>query len=140
MPISRPGPRVPPTMNEMPGRVLVADDTRHVAFFLTRTLQRAGYEVREVHSGDAVLPAVEDFRPQAVILDVEMPGMTGVEICRALRGDDQHRGMVILFATSHTCDRVASEVREAGADGQFPKPVSPSSLLGKLRELEVLPP
>ena len=66
-------------------RVVVADDERDAVMTLAQILIDEGYEVREVYRGDAVLGAVREFDPHAVLLDIGMPGMTGYEVARELR-------------------------------------------------------
>jgi two-component system, OmpR family, response regulator len=66
-------------------RVLVADDERDAAVSLALLLQMEGYEVREVYRGDAVLYMVRDFRPDAILLDIGMPGMSGYEVAREIK-------------------------------------------------------
>jgi DNA-binding response OmpR family regulator len=119
-------------------RVLVVEDVRHMAHFVKRSLERAGYEVFAVHHGDEALPAVKSFAPDALVLDLVLPGKSGLEICRALRNDPRHRGLKILIVTGHSFDDAsAEEIRDAGADCQFTKPVSPVGLRAKLVELGV---
>lgn len=106
-----------------------------MAHFITRSLERAGYEVRAVHHGDHVLPAVAEFAPDALVLDLVLPGMSGLDISRALRNDPHHGQLRILIVTGHSFeDASAEEVRAAGADWHFTKPVSPVSLRAKLAE------
>jgi two-component system phosphate regulon response regulator PhoB len=119
---------------------MVVEDVRHMAHFLKHNLERAGYEVCAVHDGDLVLPAVDDFAPRALVLDVVLPGRSGLDICRELRADARHRGLVIVIVTGHSFeDASAEEIRSAGADWHFTKPVSPVSLRAKLVELGVPP-
>jgi len=119
-------------------RVMVVEDVRHMAHFVKRSLERAGYEVHAVHHGDEVLPAMESFAPRALILDLVLPGKSGLEICRALRDDPRHDQLKILIVTGHSFeDASADEIRAAGADWHFTKPVSPVSLRAKLAELGV---
>ncbi|MCK6461857.1 MAG: response regulator [Planctomycetes bacterium] len=119
---------------------MVVEDVRHMAHFVKRSLERAGYEVHAVHHGDEVLPAIEKFEPRAVLLDLVLPGKSGLEICRALKNDPRHRKLRILIVTGHSFDDAsAEEIRDAGADCQFTKPVSPVSLRAKLVELGVHP-
>jgi len=121
-------------------RVIVVEDVRHMAHFLKRSLERAGYEVLTVHHGDEVLEAIATFEPRAVLLDLMLPGMSGIEICRTLKSDPRHEQLKILIVTGHSFDDAsADEIRDAGADGQFTKPVSPGSLRAKLAELGVPP-
>lgn len=119
-------------------RVMVVEDVRHMAHFLKHSLERAGYEVVAVHHGDEVLPAVEQFGPSALVLDLVLPGMSGLDICRALRSDPRHEKLRILIVTGHSFeDASAEEIRSAGADWNFTKPVSPVSLRAKLAELGI---
>ncbi|HEX5138530.1 MAG TPA: response regulator [Planctomycetota bacterium] len=119
---------------------MVVEDVRHMAHFLQRSLERAGYEVAAVHHGDEVLDAILTFAPQAVLLDLVLPGMSGLEICRALKADPRHERLKILIVTGHSFDDAsADEIRDAGADHQFTKPVSPVSLRAKLLELGIPP-
>lgn len=119
-------------------RVLVVEDVRHMAHFVKRSLERAGYEVHAVHHGDEVLPAVEAFTPRALVLDLVLPGMSGMDICKALRADARHAGLAILIVTGHSFeDASAEEIRAAGANCHFTKPVSPVSLRAKLSELGI---
>lgn len=119
-------------------RVLVVEDVRHMAHFVKRSLERAGYEVLAVHHGDEVLPAVEAFAPRALVLDLVLPGMSGMDICKALRADPRHASLAILIVTGHSFeDASAEEIRAAGASCHFTKPVSPVSLRAKLSELGI---
>lgn len=119
-------------------KVLVVEDVRHMAHFVKRSLERAGYEVHAVHHGDEVLPAVETFAPHAVVLDLVLPGMSGLDISRALRADPRHARLKILIVTGHSFeDASAEEIRAAGADWHFTKPVSPVSLRAKLVEFGI---
>jgi len=117
----------------------VVDDVRHIAFFLKRQLEKAGFEAHTMHTGDGVLEAVARLQPAAVLLDVALPGMSGIEICRALRADPLWRDLRILIVTAHSFDAGVDEIQEAGADWHFTKPISPAALLAKLEELGVHP-
>ena len=122
-----------------PGRILVVDDDRPIAFFLKHVLERAGYQVQGVDSGEHVEAALADFEPAAVILDVDLPGKSGLQVCRAIRADPARQDLVVVFATSHSFDASGEHMCDAGANWTFPKPISPVNLLNKLRELQVLP-
>lgn len=121
-------------------RVLIVEDVRVIAHFMTRTLERAGYETQAVHHGDEALGVVREFKPHAVVLDIVLPGLSGPEISRALRDDPTQAGLVIIFATGHAFDdEGAAELKAAGADWHFSKPVRPSALIGKLTALGLPP-
>ncbi len=109
-----------------------------MAHFLKRSLEKAGYEVEAVHHGDEVLAAVDAFAPRALVLDLVLPGLSGLDICRALRNDPRKNGLAILIVTGHSFeDASAEEIRAVGADWHFTKPVSPGSLRAKLCELGI---
>ncbi len=119
-------------------RILIVEDMRFIAHFIARNLEKAGYETHTVLRGDEALDAAHAFRPQAVILDLVLPGCSGLEVSRKLRSDPTFEGLAIVIATGHSFDeKSAAEVREAGADAHFTKPVSPSALLATLRRLGV---
>ena len=66
-------------------RIIVADDNRDAAVSLAMVLRDEGHEVMEVYRGDSVLPLTSTFRPEVLILDIGMPGLTGFEIAHTLR-------------------------------------------------------
>jgi DNA-binding response OmpR family regulator len=119
-------------------RVLVVDDERHIARFLEFVLRRAGYEVVVVYNGEQALAAVEAFAPDVVLLDLVLPGLTGLEVLKRLRGDRRYGGLVVVLSARSFGD-VPAEVMEAGADDHCTKPVAPSTLLKKLADLGVPP-
>ena len=119
-------------------RVLVVEDVRHIAHFVQHNLKKAGYETRVESHGDRVLAAVAEFAPHAVLLDMVLPGLSGLEICKALRADPAQANLRIIIVTGHSFDDAsADDVKAAGADWSFTKPISPVNMLAKLRELGV---
>ena len=108
--------------------VLVADDDRAVREALERALQLAGYEVELAGDGDAALAAVERRTPDALVLDVMMPGYDGLDVTRRLRREGNRVPVLLL-----TGDRV--EGLDAGADDYLPKPFALEELLARLRAL-----
>ncbi len=122
-----------------PSRILVVDDVRHIAHFLKRVLEKAGFEAHALYSGERLEEAIRQLQPAAVLLDVNLPGRSGLEICRALRQDPATRDLRILIVTAHSFDAGVHEIHEAGADWHFTKPISPTALLAKLQELGVEP-
>ena len=86
-------------------RVLVVDDEPSITDFVALGLRHEGYEVRTAPDGRAALRAVDEFKPQLLIIDLMMPRMDGWELCRALAGD-RSRGIIILSARDETSDRI----------------------------------
>jgi two-component system, OmpR family, response regulator MprA len=114
------------------GRVLVIEDDDEIADVLRRFLRQEGHEVRTSADGDDALPAAAEFVPDLVILDLGLPGLDGVEVCRRLRaaGDVP---ILILTARTETEDRV--EGLDSGADDYLVKPFERQELLARIRAL-----
>jgi two-component system alkaline phosphatase synthesis response regulator PhoP len=115
--------------------VLVADDSMTVLAMVSARLERAGYDVVTATRGDEALRLAQELRPRLVVLDVEMPGLDGVEVARQLRADDSLAGMLIILLTAHTeAEEVASGLA-AGADDYLTKPFSPQELQARIEQL-----
>jgi diguanylate cyclase (GGDEF)-like protein len=114
-------------------RVVIADDAADVLMLARLSLTSAGFDVMEVGDGTAAIEAVQRGKPSCVVLDVEMPGMDGLEVCRTLRSDPDTADctIVMLTATDTASDKIAAFA--AGADDYIVKPFSPRDLVGRLR-------
>ncbi len=117
----------------MPYRVLVADDDRAIRESLQRALDLEGYEVVEVADGVGALATARRERFDVLILDVMMPMVDGLGVCRVLRADGDGTPILMLTARVETSDRVAG--LDAGADDYLPKPFELEELLARLRAL-----
>jgi two-component system response regulator MprA len=114
-------------------RILVVDDEAAVRDSLSRTLRFEGYEVAVAEDGMAALDEVRRQEPDAVVLDVMMPRLDGLETCRRLRADGQLLPVLMLTARDSVGDRVAG--LDAGADDYLIKPFALQELLARLRAL-----
>jgi two-component system response regulator MprA len=114
-------------------RVLVVDDEPAVREVLARILEVEGFEVALAGDGRAAVRAQAAARADAVLLDVLMPGLDGLEVCRRLRGTGDRTPVLMLTARDGVGDRVAG--LEAGADDYLPKPFALEELLARLRAL-----
>ena len=114
-------------------RILVVDDDQAVRESLRRSLAFNGYEVDLAADGMEALTAIADRRPDAVVLDVMMPRLDGVETCRRLRSAGDDLPVLVLTARDAVSDRVAG--LDAGADDYLPKPFALEELLARLRAL-----
>lgn len=114
-------------------RVLVADDEPAVRKALQRALSGGGYEVELAADGDEALAQVEAAEPDAVVLDVLMPGTDGLEVCRRLRARGSAVPILMLTARDAVSDRVAG--LDVGADDYLVKPFALEELLARLRAL-----
>ena len=114
-------------------RILVVDDDAAVRDSLARTLRFEGYQVDTARDGQEALDAVRTDEPDAVILDVSMPRMDGLQACRRLRGDGVAVPVLMLTARDSVGDRVAG--LDAGADDYLVKPFALQELLARIRAL-----
>jgi two-component system response regulator MprA len=114
------------------GRVLVVEDDVEIADVLRRTLRQEGHEVRSAGDGVEALSLAEQFLPDLVILDLGLPRLDGVEVCRRLRAASDVP-ILILTARVETGDRV--EGLDSGADDYLVKPFERQELLARLRAL-----
>ena len=113
--------------------VLVAEDDPEIRTALQRILAYEGYAVVTANDGAAALAAVADGRPDAVILDVMMPHVDGLAVCRKLRSDGNRVPILMLTARHETADKVAG--LDAGADDYLAKPFELEELLARVRAL-----
>ena len=114
-------------------RLLVAEDDRAVRESLSRALELEGYMVTAVGNGAEAIDAVAAARPDVVVLDVSMPIVDGLTVCKVLRADGNRLPILMLTARTETRDRVAG--LDAGADDYLPKPFELDELLARLRAL-----
>jgi len=114
-------------------RILVVDDDRAVRESLRRSLQFNGYQVETAGDGMQALESVTATRPDAMVLDVMMPRLDGLEVCRRLRSTGDDLPILVLTARDAVSDRVSG--LDAGADDYLPKPFALEELLARLRAL-----
>jgi two-component system response regulator MprA len=114
-------------------RILVVDDDRAVRESLRRSLQFNGYQVETAGDGQQALESVTTARPDAMVLDVMMPRLDGLEVCRRLRSTGDDLPILVLTARDAVSDRVSG--LDAGADDYLPKPFALEELLARLRAL-----
>lgn len=114
-------------------KILVADDEQAVRESLRRSLSFNGYDVVLAEDGAEAVELIEKEQPTLVILDVMMPQMDGLEVCRTLRSSGDDRPILLLTARDGVSDRVAG--LDAGADDYLPKPFALEELLARVRSL-----
>ena len=114
-------------------RVLVVDDDRAIRESLARALELEGYDVRLAPDGAAALAAIRADRPDVAVVDLMMPNVDGLTVCRVLRAERDRLPILMLTARTETADRVAG--LDAGADDYLPKPFDLLELLARLRAL-----
>jgi CheY-like chemotaxis protein len=114
-------------------RILVADDNRDAVLTLEMLLDTEGHQVKGVYSGAEVLPAIRAFKPDVVLLDIKMPGLSGYEVARQVRERYGERGPRLIAVSGHYkqgSDHVLAEL--VGFNDYVDKPYQPSALLSLL--------
>ena len=112
------------------GRILIVDDKPQIRRIMRTTLTGSGYEVDEAKTGEAALEKVQEFHPDLVLLDINMPGMGGLAACRAIRANTNIAIIMLTVRNSET-DKVMA--LDAGADDFVAKPFSTPELLARIR-------
>lgn len=115
-------------------RLLVVDDNRDAAVSAGQLFELAGFEVRTCFDGPSALTAVEQFTPDACVLDIAMPGMDGYELARRLRERLSARPPVFATLTAFAHDAHLQTAADAGFDLHFTKPAAPSEVIDQLRD------
>jgi CheY-like chemotaxis protein len=109
-------------------RVMVVDDNLDSADTLVECLTLMGHATLKAHDGRQAVDAATDFRPEVILLDIGLPGLTGHEVCRRIRGQPWGRRIVMVALTGWGQDEDRRRSREAGFDHHFVKPVDPAVL------------
>ena len=117
------------------GKVLVVDDDPALAEMLGIVLRGEGFEPSFVADGDAALGAFRRERPDLVLLDAMMPGMSGFDVCQVVRANDELRATKILMLTAKGRDTDLARGSGVGVDAYVTKPFSTKELASKVREL-----
>ena len=112
------------------GRILVIDDEPQIRRIMRETLTAAGYEIDDARNGLEGLDKLRAFHPDLVLLDMNMPEMGGVDVCKAIRADS-NIGIIMLTVRKSDADKVAA--LDAGADDFISKPFSTPELLARIR-------
>ena len=116
-------------------RILIAEDDRDIAELVAHYLQKSGWTAHVATAGDEALAYARANAVDLVLLDVMLPGLSGIEVCRALRADKATAAVPIIMLTARAeeADRVAG--LEMGADDYVSKPFSPNELITRIRAL-----
>lgn len=116
-------------------KILVADDETDVLNMVTTNLKHAGFTVIKVQDGPSALAKAREIAPVLIVLDLMLPGMSGLEVCKALKGDPAttHIPIIMLTAKAEEIDRVLG--LELGADDYITKPFSPRELVLRVKSV-----
>jgi CheY-like chemotaxis protein len=114
--------------------VVVAEDNDDIRTIVVRLLRRSGHVVVDAPDGAAALEAVLQHRPQAVVTDIDMPAMTGAELCQVLRANPDFRDLPVVFVSGSLLPG-DSRPADAGATAVVTKPFKPRDLIDTLDEV-----
>lgn len=122
-------------------KILIVDDEPSISMLIEFNLKLAGYDVHCVYDGEAVFGALQQFRPDLIVLDLMLPKMDGLQVCRKLRGQNNLVPIIMLTAMQDLSDKIAG--LDNGADDYMTKPFSPQELISRIqaimRRLQALP-
>jgi two-component system, OmpR family, phosphate regulon response regulator PhoB len=123
-------------MTENPGKkILIVDDEADVTDLVSYHLKAKGYQVQTLNNPNGSLSAARSFTPDLVILDVMMPDLNGVQICRLLRADPQLKNVPVIFLTAKAEESDRIQGLETGADDYICKPFSTKELVLRVQSI-----
>lgn len=116
-------------------KVLIVDDEADILEIISYNLIKEGYEIQTAKNGIEALEKVEPFKPDLVILDIMMPKMSGVEVCKILRSKPEYNDTLIIFLTALNDESSQIKGLETGADDFISKPISPKVLVSRVNAI-----
>jgi two-component system alkaline phosphatase synthesis response regulator PhoP len=116
-------------------KILLVDDEPDILEILEYNLRKEGYEVATAENGEAGLKTANEFKPDLIILDIMMPIMDGVEVCRQLRASKDFDNTVITFLTAREEDYSQIAALDTGGDDYITKPIRPRVFLSRVKAL-----
>lgn len=116
-------------------KILIVDDELDILEFLSYNLKKEGYEVFTAANGDEAIAIAKKELPHLVLLDVMMPGLDGIEVCRELRAAPGMNDVIIAFLTARSEDYSHIAGFDAGADDYINKPIKPRVLISRIKAL-----
>jgi DNA-binding response OmpR family regulator len=119
--------------------VLVADDDRDILDLIGFKLEQAGFRLRMFGDGTSALAGIEADPPDLAVLDVMMPGLSGIDVLRKVRGEERLRGVRVVLLTARSRDTDVDAGFATGADDYIIKPFSPRELLHRVNAVLARP-
>lgn len=116
-------------------KILVVDDEPDIVEILTYNLEKENFTVLKAYSGEECIKSAVENSPDMIVLDIRMPGMTGIEACRTLRLDKKFADTPILFLTADSDEYTTMNAFDAGGTHFITKPIKPSILVSIIKEL-----
>jgi two-component system, OmpR family, alkaline phosphatase synthesis response regulator PhoP len=116
-------------------KILIVDDELDILEFVGYNLKKEGFEVEMAQNGKMALEAAARFRPHLIVLDIMMPEMDGVEVCRQLRSKPDFNQTIIAFLTARDEDLSLIRALDVGGDDYITKPIKPQVLISRVKAL-----
>jgi two-component system response regulator MtrA len=116
-------------------KIVVADDDVDVRMLVTMKLEHSGHDVVAVENGRQAVDACRDLRPDLMVLDLMMPGMSGLEACQAIRADSELAATPVILLTARAQETDVDAGMAVGADDYLTKPFSPRELATRVDAL-----
>lgn len=113
-------------------KVLLIEDNAQNRYLARFLLEHHGHEVTQAETGPEGLALAATFRPDLILLDIQLPGMDGHEVARRLKADDALRHIPVVAVTSYAMVGDREKCREAGAEGYIEKPINPETFVAEL--------
>ena len=117
------------------GAVVIAEDDPDIRMMITEKLSRAGHDVTATEDGAAAIVAVKNSVPDVVVLDMQMPGLSGLDVVRLIRADPATAAVPVIMVTSHSQPQYIGESFNSGANDFLAKPFSPRELAARIDHL-----
>ncbi|MBC2713362.1 MAG: response regulator [Desulfosarcina sp.] len=119
----------------MARKILIVDDEPSITIPLMFLMEQNQFEVMVVHSGEDALTAIDDFKPDLVLLDVMLPAVDGFQVCQQLKGDPKQKNIKIIFLSAMTRDLDIAKGNTLGADAYITKPFSNADVVRQVKDL-----
>ncbi|AXJ02039.1 two-component system, OmpR family, alkaline phosphatase synthesis response regulator PhoP [Cyclonatronum proteinivorum] len=113
--------------------ILVVDDEEDLLEFISYSLRKEGYDVLTTDKGETGIKMAGENRPDLILLDIMMPGMNGIEVCRVIKQNQDLRHIPVVFLTAKMDEKIEVQGLDLGADDYLPKPISTSKLKSRIK-------
>jgi len=113
--------------------ILLVDDNAITCELVTYILKSAGFDTRTAGDATQALEVLQSIRPRLILMDVQLPGMSGLELTRQLKADPATRDLVIVAVTAYADKRDEQKARAAGCDGYIVKPIERKKFVEQVR-------
>jgi two-component system, cell cycle response regulator DivK len=116
----------------MKQKILIVEDDNQSLYMLTFLLESNQYEVIQSNNGHDGIAKAKEFKPDAIILDIQLPEMNGYEVTKELRENDELKNIPIIVVTSFAMIGDKNKALDAGADGYIEKPIDPETFISQM--------